>query len=62
MPDDALLADTLKAQIYISDYKDDNERFKEHTACYKSNKSRMCSVVLTQCDPLMEAKLQVTEG
>ena len=62
MPDDALLADTLKAQIYISDYKDDMQRFKEHQASYKSNKSRMCRAVLTQSVPVMEAKLQETEG
>ena len=59
MPNNTFLADTLKAPIYISNYKDDNHRFKGREASYKSNKSRMCSVVLAQS---MEAKLQVTEG
>ena len=62
MPDDTLLTDTLKAQIHISRYNDKDKRFNERKACYKSNKSRMCSVVLAQCDPAMEVKLQVTEG
>ena len=34
MPDDTLLADTLKAPIYIANYKDKNKRFNERTACY----------------------------
>ena len=62
MPDDTLLANTLKVPTYISNYKDNYQRFKEREASYKSNKIRMCSVVLAQCAPLMEAKLQVMEG
>ena len=34
MPDDTLLADTLKAPIFIANYKDKNKRFNERTACY----------------------------
>ena len=60
-PDDTLLAGS-KAQIHLHRYNDKYKRFKERKACYLSNKAHMCSVVKAQCDPSMQAKLQVTEG
>ena len=36
-------------------------RWKKCVGFYKSNKRAMCSVVMGQCDPAMQAKLQVTE-
>ena len=61
-PDDALLADTLKAQIHLTRYNFQYKRTKERKACYLSNKARMCSVERAQCDPAMNAKLEATEG
>ena len=61
-PDNAPLANPLKAQVHLHPYTDQYKRLEEHKACYLSNKAHMCSVVKAQCDPSMQAKLQVTEG
>ena len=61
MPDNRLL-ETVKGPMYMSNYNDAMKRFNDRQDAYRSNKSRMCSVILAQCDPAMDAKLQVTEG
>ena len=60
-PDEALLADTLKAQIHLNWYNFHYRKAEERKACYLSNKARMCSVIRAQCDPTMIAKLEATD-
>ena len=60
-PEDTLLAGS-KAQIHLSRYNYQYERYHECKACYLFNKARMCSVIKAQCDSSMEAKLEATEG
>ena len=61
-PDEDLLTGP-KASMHLSRYNYyQYERFHERKACYLSNKARMCSVVRAQCDPVMDAKLEATEG
>ena len=60
MPDNSLLSD-VKADLHKSNYKDDMQVWKQRVRYYTSSKSAMCSVVLSQCDAAMQAKLQVTE-
>ena len=46
----------------MSDNNNAMKRYNDRQDAYRSNKSSMCIVILAQCDPVMEAKLQVTEG
>ena len=46
----------------MSDNNNAMKRFNDRQDAYRSNKSSMCIVILALCDPVMEAKLQVTEG
>ena len=61
IPGDSLL-ETVKGPMYISNYNNATKCFNDRQDAYRSNKSRMCSVILAQCDPVMDAKLQVTKG
>ena len=61
MPDNRLL-ETVKGPMYMPNYNDAMKRFNDRQDAYRSNKSCTCSVILAQCDPAMDAKLQVAEG
>ena len=55
------LTESKQGPIHMSNYDRDMKDWKEHLKYYKSNKSAMCSVVLMQCDPAMQVRLQIME-
>ena len=56
------MTESKQGPMHMSNYKDDMTNWKDRVKYCTSNKSTMCSVVLGQCDPAIQAKLQMTKS
>ena len=56
------MTESKQGPMHMSNYKDDMTNWKDRVKYYAFNKSAMCSVVLGQCDPATQSRLQMTES